>query len=91
MFLVPMTGERITAAAIRQDGVVCYLPPPARHHDIIAYIYGQTQKPVTGEQGFLTDTGRFVDREVGLHIAKKANQIIEKTGNQKYLFSEDMW
>lgn len=43
------------------------------------------------EQGFVTNTGRFVDRVAGLAIAKSAGQIVEKHGSERILFSEDMW
>lgn len=43
-------------------------------------------------QGFITNKGRFVNREQAAKIAKRARQII-KTGKRKviYLLSEDIW
>lgn len=43
------------------------------------------------QQGFLTNTNRFVDREEGLKIAQAAKQVLLKHGNDTDLFSEDMW
>lgn len=43
-------------------------------------------------QGFLTNKGNFVDREVGLKIAKENNQLINKASDTKtQLFSEDIY
>jgi hypothetical protein len=46
--------------------------------------------PAGDAQGFVTDTGEFVDRAKALIIAKENNQIIQKNGNQNILFSEDL-
>ena len=43
------------------------------------------------EQGFLTDAGRFVDREEAWIIAEKANQIIQQSGGYGTLYSEDLY
>jgi hypothetical protein len=57
--------EKIESAAIRLDGRVWSQPKPARHHDVIAFILKSVLGLhfVQGEQGFVTDTGRFVDRK----------------------------
>jgi len=68
-------AEKIRSAAIRKDGVtyVCW-----------AHTYNELARmnldfPEDGllncEQGFVTNTGRFVDRVEGLAIATAANQI----------------
>lgn len=44
--------------------------------------------PITGEKGFTTTTGEFVDRKEGAKIAKKAGQVPE--GFDKPLHSEDL-
>jgi hypothetical protein len=56
---VPVSKERITAAAILESGVV-YTGP---HHAAIIHYVSRCAgiKPVKGEQGFVTSTGRFVD------------------------------
>lgn len=43
------------------------------------------------EQGFLTNTGEFVDRVEALRIASTSNQIIHKHGNPNELYSEDIF
>jgi len=42
-------------------------------------------------QGFLTNLNRFVDRQEGWGIAKKANQIIKISGGEGTLYSEDLY
>ncbi|MCZ3377484.1 hypothetical protein [Rhizobium sp. AG207R] len=89
--------ERIIAAAIQFAGTIS-LPPPARHHTIIQTmdlemgINGTKATPET--QGFLTDTGRFVNRVEAYYIALKAGQILTETNRTEKsprLFSEDLW
>jgi len=47
--------------------------------------------PSGDNQGFLTDTGKFVNREEAFQIALKAKQIeLGKTINPNKLFSEDL-
>ena len=44
------------------------------------------------EQGFLTNTNRFVDREEAYIIAEKANQINDRVrGSAGTLYSEDLY
>lgn len=45
------------------------------------------------EQGFLTNKGRFVEREEAMKIAKEQGQIIRLSGppNADILFSEDLY
>lgn len=45
------------------------------------------------EQGFITNTGRFVTRDEALKIAKEQGQIIRLSGspNPNILFSEDLY
>jgi hypothetical protein len=90
-------GETIVAAAhlYRCDGsddpraVPCIVsaPPPARHHNLYALA------PHPDESGFLTSTGRFVNREEGLRIALSSGQpmIDHPSRNDRWLFSEDLW
>ena len=85
--------ERIIAAAV-QLGATISLPPPARHHTIIQTmdaemgIDGTLAAPQT--QGFITSTGRFVNRVEAYYIAHKAGQIISETKGPQ-LYSEDLW
>lgn len=83
--------ERIVAAAMIYNGVVCSLAAPARHNDIIHAIaesVGEEHWPINGDSGFLTSHGRFVGRNVGMEIARAAGQT-ESTSDT--LFSEDIW
>lgn len=84
-------SETIIAAAIKSDdGETIYsLPAPKRHHHILHEFFGKVSLDVT-DQGFLTNSGRFVDRKEALSIAISSGQI--KSGNWPHrLFSEDLW
>lgn len=91
-----MTGraaERIIRAAIRgPDGRAYHVPPPGRHGHVFAR-FPQTHEAQPEDQGFLTDTGRFVGREEALKIAEAAGQIIKRSAgdNSRELYSEDVW
>lgn len=82
--------ERIVAAAVFR-GVVISLPAPARHHTILQSLDAMAVD-ATGfhDQGFLTSTGRYVNRVEAFGIAFKANQIISGARGPQ-LFSEDIW
>jgi hypothetical protein len=83
-----MKHEEIVRAAVRYDGIVWSLPRPARHHHIIAAHAVVTLRCGSGEQGFLTSEGRFVNRRAAAEIAWIAGQ----TAVERYeLFSEDLW
>lgn len=85
--------ERIVSAAI-YCGAIISLPRPARHGTIIATM--DTTMGIDGilaypdRQGFITDTGRFVNRVEAYGIAWKAGQIISGSKGPQ-LFSEDLW
>lgn len=83
-------ATRIAAAACRPDaGPVYHLPPPARHHDVIRAA-GIMFRP--DQQGFITDCGRWVDRQEALRIARAAGQLIgEPSAPSHGLYSEDVW
>jgi hypothetical protein len=90
--------ERIAAAAIRHpDGEVFSVPPPGRHNHVIFLMIESGRYPVdaNGErrmsQGFVTNTGRFVDRVEARGIAEEAGQLIDRAQTSSRLFSEDMW
>jgi hypothetical protein len=84
--------ERIIAAAIDHNGKVNI---GKRHASIIRDIrlMGDRDVITQDSQGFVTSTGRFVDRATAYVIAKGAGQIIRPaTGYQgTNLFSEDLW
>jgi hypothetical protein len=84
----------IARAAIRiGDNQIHVVDRPQRHHDIIHNIYAATHQPVSGAnvQGLATQNGQFVDRFLGLKIARHYDQIITKHPPEDRLFSEDMW
>lgn len=82
---------------ISKGFVVCGL----RHHNctntfaqIFGFPYSEKTLEIkrTEEQGFLTNTNKFVNREYALEIAVKANQLKDGNGhNLKKLHSEDLW
>jgi hypothetical protein len=81
--------ERIECAAVRVGGVVYQVPRPERHCDAIRLaIAAGADYVVQSEQGFVTSTGRFVDRAEAAALAQKAGQIV---GLRTRLFSEDLW
>jgi hypothetical protein len=86
-----MSETMIVAAAMVWKGVVCSLPAPARHSDIIEAIaqnIPENEWPVSGEDGFLTSSGKFVGRNDGMEIARAAGQTDSSSDT---LYSEDLW
>lgn len=90
--------ETIIAAAIRilravpgvHDDVIVSMPRPHRHYEIMRRAEVDNTGP--GDQGFLTSTGRYVDRYDGLTIARRAGQLLGgKSINSRELTSEDLW
>ena len=64
--------ERIVEAAIQQNGQVY---TGHKHYMIMQKIYKETGEMITGVEGFVTSTGRFVTRAEAARIAFKAGQI----------------
>lgn len=86
--------ERITGSAIEYPTGVEVALAPGRHGDVIRAYWERTQTVTRGEwrQGFVTDTGRFVDREEGARIAIASGQADPaKMTYTDMLFSEDLW
>lgn len=75
----------IKSAAIRKDGKIY---TGTKH----CYILSDKSRPFGflkgGEQGFVTETGEFVDRETAAKIAFECNQI---SYLKKRLYSEDIF
>ena len=68
--------------------------PPGRHHTIIHALSdsGFTPDQIAGGiQGFVTNEHKFVNRRQACTIARKAGQIMKKTGPAFELYSEDLW
>jgi hypothetical protein len=83
---------RIVCAALRKDGRII---AGARHFDEVMRQQIRASEGVDfwrgAEQGFLTNYGQFLDRKRALVIAMKNRQVVEKIGNGKILFSEDLY
>ena len=94
--MLPLAAETIVSAAIYVNGEVWTLPPPARHCHIANawceahYKDGENASLMHEEQGFVTSTGRFVERvEAGqIAIIAKQTHALRWPPN---LFSEDLW
>lgn len=83
---------KIAAAAIRMNSTVVFTGP---HHHIIIHDIVQMgyAKNVgsNGEQGFLTSTNEFVNREEAGKIAIAAGQISSLKYSKTDLYSEELW
>jgi hypothetical protein len=80
--------EMIVAAAIRWGRVVVMAERPGRHGDCIWPMHHA--KLDHSDHGFVTNRGRFVDREEAARIVVAAGQTTPREG-MKHLFSEDVW
>jgi hypothetical protein len=63
-------------------------------YEELKYKYGWQEGELTRcetVQGFMTSTGRFVDRKEAWEIAVASGQIDENRGYNKELFSEDLY
>jgi hypothetical protein len=78
--------ERIVSAAIKDKDTIY---TGKSHAQIIGYMVSGAglPKPITGDQGFYTSSGRFVDRDIAAKIALYSGQMRERHG---YLLSEDV-
>ncbi len=82
--------RRVVAAAIRKDGKVWSLPPPARHDTVMVMMFDDHGvKAKDADQGFLLDDGTFADRDEAGRVAIEAGQI--ERLSRLTLFSEDLW
>lgn len=56
---------------------------------------GLEMSPISADQGFVTNKGRYVDRATAAKIAKRAGQLVNtkdvKIKNITHLCSEDIW
>lgn len=84
--------ETIEASAICVEGIVYSVPRPGRHHDVFKVMpRQQALSSHIDDQGFVTSTGRFVDRKEAAEIARAANQLIREPTPSYMLTSEDVW
>lgn len=94
-----MSDRKIVAAAIKENGVVCFVPRPGRHHNVIREMAAAgVPIPIVGVQGFITSDGLFVDRVTANRIAVIAEQTLPTPCNGipfetvgRDLYSEDLW
>ena len=87
-------SERIVAAACQWEGLTFSLPQPARHGQVLhsMEVAHLPDYAIHGCcQGFVTSTGRFVNRVQARQIAYIAGQNPGETGGQRDLYSEDLW
>lgn len=87
-------SRRIVCAAIVSRDVMYSIPAPARHCDIVQHVLETTGQPIREpqEEGFLDDTGRFLDRRAAKIVAQQAGQILDNGVPQlDELFSENVW
>jgi hypothetical protein len=93
------TSPKIVAAAIKdKDGKVYSVPQPGRHCDVFLTM-PRDQRLLEAVQGFIDETGAFLDRHQAYKVAKEnfqilpaeyyeANNIAPTPGT---LYSEDLW
>lgn len=92
---MPYERTRLTHVAIRFRGKVYSLPAPNRHHHVIAEILRQCPDVCavsSDEQGFLDESGTFLNRKQALVSAELFGQLKEgERVHQGMLFSENVW
>lgn len=73
--------------------IIVSSPPPARHHTVMHVLYEHTQLVNSpADQGFLTDTGQYLDRYEAYIHAVKHGQLPANGGKAPpALYSEDLW
>ncbi len=87
----------IVRAAIMRDGGVWSVPKPGRHNHVLDKmrmlgLEKRVHPALPDVQGFLTDTGMFLDRKQALLHCIIARDIAESWGEtHTELFSEDLW
>jgi hypothetical protein len=82
---------KIVSVAIRRGKLIFSIEAPARHHHVLHTMDLQEKiDAIDVDQGFLTNEGKFVDREEAFKIALAANQLLA-IHPLKELFSEDIW
>lgn len=88
----------VGVAIIDEHGKMFHLSAPARHGDLMPFIYNnhitdwdEAKAWISqASQGFITADGRFVDRGTGAILARHTKQI-NKLANPPQLYSEDLW
>lgn len=88
--------EQFEGRRVYPDFLTVTAAPPARHPTILHAFHALDTMVAFGhppDQGFITSTGRYVDREEALKIALTSGQpMIDHPGRHaRELFSEDLW
>ena len=86
---------RIIAAAIKLNGTMYALAPPARHDTVLRDTRRRISNPDdvhTAVQGFVDSSGRFHHRLSALRVARESGQCIrEPISPAMGLSSEEVW
>lgn len=87
--------ERIVMAAWKEGRAIYAVERPGRHHTVVHSMVENgrcsSDNPLASDSGFITSSGRYVDRKEAMTIAKAAGQLIGKPNLPLTLFSEDLW
>lgn len=76
------------------DHLTISAPPPARHHTLMHPMTDHASSRIgPDDQGFLTSTGRYVDREEAMRIVRRSGQPhrADLSDDADTLYSEDLW
>jgi hypothetical protein len=97
----PFPRKIIAGVAIKggkrgqENPKVYFVSSPGRHNTLIKIMADMFKLPIpiSGEQGFITDTGEYVDRVEAKKLAIKYGQLLdpEVRKSDKKLYSEDLW
>jgi len=88
--------ERIIGAGYLIGDITMFTPPPGRHHHVIHRLFALRGQDLSLEaqpdlSGFVTSSGRFVNRQEAWKLAEAAGQIIGNPPCPGTLYSEDLW
>ena len=83
----------VVGVALRtEDGQICSMAAPARHHDVIRGMAAAGYKNIqSAEQGFMLDSKVFVSRKRAKVVAIDAGQLLPRAHSGDELFSECVW
>lgn len=80
-------SEKVICCAVKlKTGVIISMAPPSTHQIILDKTGARS-----GERGFMTSTGRFVNRREALIVAVKAGQVHGIFDGLDELYGEDLW
>jgi hypothetical protein len=83
--------EIITGSAtLDKDGNAWVVMRPGRHHHCIGFMYEHGKNHNIAEQGFMTNKGRFINRQDARKLAVDNGQA-PTPNRDRDLYSEDLW